>query len=729
MIAVACDTETYRIGSDPAAKAAEGIGVLAVAPAVVCLQTYCEADADAHIHVGHDICRRMLELLRDENVLTVWINGAFDLAVLASNYGEEMLHAIFDALYAGRVTCASVREKLVQLATTGDLDYYQLPDGSYSKMSFSMAGMAKRRLGIDLSESKKLDEDAWRGNYHKLDHTPVDQWPESAQRYARDDALYTYRIYEKQEAVAKTVPAVENQLKLGPLRTLLDFCLMLVTCHGLAVDRDLARQKLKEALEELEEVSAPLILAGVVIPAEPERPYKNGAIDKATGLPKMAKAQPESLSMKAVQARVEATAQKLGEDVPLTAKGRVATNNKTLKAYATFDPILTAVVERRHIQKLTSTYLPMLCTSPTVHPKFNCLVASGRMSSYGSDLFPSTNIQNVDPRARPCYVARPGKVLCSLDYPGIELVSIGYFTKKWFGHSVHYDLIQDGCDLHATFGTKLYNEFERPSVAVNYTMFKAWEHGSDQEKQLYKWWRKLGKVFGLALPGGMGPKTMISYCMSWGINLIDIAGGVDEAIVMCKRIKQAWLDLYVEMHNYFEMVNYDQRFQDTENTIRVSTAPAPDEDDEDAASTSTFNSSSRYQYHTPLGMLRRGVVYNSICNGLIMQSPAAEGIMLATIDTMRSMYDSRLGSVLYGQRLCAVIHDELLPEFDYDADPEKATACAYAVAHIMKTQMHKIMPGMRLELEPCFMRRWSKDAETVKRDEIIIPWEDRHAVA
>ena len=123
------------------------------------------------------------------------------------------------------------------------------------------------------------------------------------------------------------------------------------------------------------------------------------------------------------------------------------------------------------------------------------------------------------------------------------------------------------------------------------------------------------------MPGGLGTETAVT--------LAKAVYGVETDVQTMERLKEVWFATYPEMRRYFQYVN-----EQCEDPTRPET----------------------YMYTTPGGMVRRGASYCACCNGMAMQSPAAEGAKLAVFNVVK---ESRIGA-LNGAVPWAFIHDELL---------------------------------------------------------------------
>lgn len=692
---VGFDTETYLIGPDQ------------YPPKVVCLTTVLDGDPN-----GEDLvtpyCEEYTEttttLLREcEGVAC---NLSFDLTVLMKQ-DPALLPDIFDALEAGRLHDVIIREKLLNLATHGKLADIPLPSGATKRMDYSLAELALKYLGVDLRQDK--GSDSWRMSYQSLDGVHPANWPEKAISYAVDDSRYALEIFKIQAARAKDLPT--DPFKVEAFRTRVDFILTLLSIEGVCIDPE--EKKEVEALLEKElrpEKLNLLIESGILRPAEPEKPYKNKAkaheesCDKKKGCDcplKMKAAKKESVNRKRYQEFVEELALKHEIEFKYTDKGNKSLDADFLTEYAHLSPVLLQMEHRQKLQKIVTTELPRMewggVVAKKIHPNYDVLKETGRTSSFGGSLYPSGNIQNVDPRVRQCYVARdlpknglvPEWAILSIDYSQMELGTLAQCCLNLFGYSVLAELINNGVDVHAYLGAQLAKALdpEFQNLVRNlaqpldvYEEFRALKDSdSEDERAFYKHWRKFAKPTGLGYPGGLGARTFITYARG----TYDVQVDLETA----KALKDIWLETYPEMVDYFRHINRD--LKDPWNQ-------------------------DRYAYETTFGMLRRGATYCAAANGLGLQAFAAEGALLGLYEVGRASHDVRLGSVLFDNfKPWGFVHDEILG----DVRLALAHECYEAAADLMIKSMRKVTPDVACRVEPALMLKWNKFADPVYDEE------------
>lgn len=618
---------------------------------------------------------------------------AYDLGVLAKSY-PEIDSAIWDLYDQNRVTDTRLREKLLHLSTHGQLDEIEAPDGTTRKIGYQLADLVKTYLGLDITASKK-DDDSWRLNYSMLDGTPIKDWPDEAIEYAKDDAIYTLDVWKAQEKAKEEGASTTTEF----FRAMADYALFREGCEGFEID-EVARDKIAAELcvQLSPERMQPLYDAGVVRPAEPPRPHKRSK-DPA----KVTKGKPESVDMAVLRSLIEKVCSEHNLPVIKTETGQTSTAEIVLVELKGLNATLDLYASRQEVQKLITTEIPRL-SAGLVRPCYDSLKETGRTSSYASKLYPSVNIQNVDPRVRHCYRARKGWLLASVDYSALELVSAGQKLLWLFGKSRLADLINEGQDPHAFLGALLAAHMDEAFADL------AEEAGIEDEQQLYKFfmackkseakeaqeffarYRTFAKPTGLGFPGGLGAATFVDYAKAtYGVDLVKQTGSRTAAEDLAKRFKEVWFEAYPEFRLYFDWVN----------------------------SCIDPNNPEKYSYVSPLGMVRSGASYCAAANGAALQTPSAEGALIAVWETVRRCYDKSLNSLLLGCRPLAFIHDQQIVEVP---DDSKAHDRTMEISQIMIDSMKLILPDMQVRTEALLMREWHKEAKPVFKDGKLVPW-------
>lgn len=648
-------------------------------------------------------------------------NIAFDMAVLLQ-HRPALAPLIWDAYAQDKVTCLSLRDKLLHLATTGDLKFMTLPNGAQLSLEWSQLAMEKRHLGIDRSEEKD-SPDAWRTNYIALKGVKAADYPQEARDYPIADAAYGLAIHLKQDEIEKEngLSALKSQF----LQARAALALYLGSCWGMRVNKD----EVLATLETLQKQFAPharvkneqgvevlaygnLLNTGILRPGEPALPYvkqvaKAAAIlgfEPADWEPHRARLEAEGIKFKApkkpsidetlTRGYVASLCERLQIPPRMTDGGDVSIGDEMLQDLKGLDDAVDELLDRKEIEKLVTTELPRM-THERVHPKYDPLKVTGRTGARGNTKkdknppYPSTNIQNPDKRIRHLFQADEDHVICSVDYNFIELVSTAQQCLELFGQSVLADKINAGMDPHAYLAAAIYKMtapgWDTGDADGNYEKFLLLKKA---EPDAYKHFRNLAKPTGLGFPGGLGAVRFVGYAKAtFGVDLIKIAGGAEAALALAKQLKESWKRTFPEMEAYFTYITSQCR------------DPEWSDGEED-----------RYAYSTPNGMIRRNCVFTEAANGLALQSRTAEGAKIALFMLAQECYDARLAGEVFGCRNPAFIHDEVLVSIPHD---DRMHERAFRVADLMIAGMRKVMTLVKVGAEPAVMLRWDKRAEKV----------------
>lgn len=737
---MAFDTETYLIGPG------------AIAPKVVCGSFATDGQEPVLVAAVDGLKDALAEVLKAAaggGLGIVIHNASFDAAATSATW-PELLPLWFAAYDAGRVYCTKVREKLLNLSTHGKLDDLVLPGGNTKPISYQLASLVFEYFGEDRSAEK--GDESWRLNYHLLDGKPAKDYPPAAAQYAKQDAVDHLRVFRAQEerlrrAAEKGYDAAS--MATQELQAFTDFGLLLMTARGLLVDPERKRQVEEMLTRELAPDKVALLIKHKILrPAEPARPYANGA-KNPDGSPKIKAEVPESVDTKALKERVELVCKTFGEDVKLTPTGAISTDKDVLGRISHRDPVLAQFEHRQSLQKLVTTELPRISGS-VVHCPFDVLKETGRTSSYEiktgkgvnrKPLYPSMNGQNVDPRIRPVFVPRPGFLLFSIDYHAIDLVAFAQVCYWLFGTSVLRDGFNADIDPHAYLGAQLAYALDGPYRAAadrvgaskpidNFKFFdklkkakwqftdaglsgharahlppgdlaeafkgdfpqppeKGWKGGT-----FFSHYRTFAKPTGLGYPGGLGPDTFVDFART--------PYGVIVTRQQAVELREVWRYTYPEAPRYLQYIN-----------------------DQCLDPTSQGEDEPRYRYTSPLGMVRSRATYCAAANGFGLQTPEAEGMKLAVCRLQRACYDPTIGSPLYGFMFPQImIHDEIVGEVAYEPGSEReTTALLNEAGRIMRDAMQQVLPDVKVKTKPCVMRRWYKEAEQVLDAQgNIVPW-------
>ena len=677
----AFDTETHKIRP----------GILA--PKLVCVSWMVEGDTDYTLQLADEGLDTLEEVLHTESVHIVGHNAAFDFGV-ACAMRPRLIEPVFQAYANARVSDTRIREKLIRLALGEMTSDFAQAAGAKRQAKFDLATIFMHRFNMDLSEDKN-NPLAWRLRYSELDGVPLDQWPEAAKKYAGEDAMRHLLLFCAQREDARGIFGEDlggycvNEFE----KACTAWALHLQGIWGVRTDKNTVSE-LNARLEA--EISATKSVATDM------RIYraKDGSRDNKVLSEIIIKAyEGAGLKTPTTAGRVD---KKTGRRVP-----SVATDKETLiNAPAEHQPHVTVEGETKPILKALadisaaahnhSTYISVLFNGASfpLNPGWNELLESGRTSCY------NPNVQNLPRNGgyRECFVPRLGWTFINCDYSTIELRALAQVCLDLFGHSKMAEALREGKDLHVDMAADL--------LGITYEEATAWQRGEHgpEKKKILKDYRQMSKALNFGFPGGLGPDTAIEYSWTtWGVKYDPDPGVAREKVVAYKK---AWLKKWPEVEEFFAYVSAQ-----TARGGGIFTLTQPRS-----------------------GRLRGGAGYCDGCNSHF-QGLAADGATAALFliqmesYTGYSMFWTReergdVMSPLYGSRQTMFVHDEFIGE----AREEVAAEAAERLAEVARLGMQLYIDGVPVEVEPVLMRRWLKNAETV-RDEAgrLVPWEEKVA--
>lgn len=758
---IAFDTETRPIGPGQ------------VAPRIVCgsfAQHAPGGDVDTALLCHADGLRDAIEdlllaaIAGEVRLLTH--NGGFDYACVCATW-PDLIPLVFEALASGNCTDTLWREKLLNLSTTGRLDHVVLPDGSRMEIRYGLADLELAYLGRDRSDQKE-DPESWRSHFDTFDGwtgAEMQEHAPEAYAYASADAEGTLRVHGGQEdrkAANRIASTVTEEFQLYS-----SFCLYLETAWGMATNPAAVAEMRVQVERVLNRNKDLLVASGVLRPGNGAVPHKRQmpqaleclrdmGIEAVTETeffedfdwaPHQARLQELGIKFKAPieESICEAELQRVAAAaylrigaIPSMTDGRVGKDgvkvpqiqlgDEQTEFLAAHDPVIAQYHVRKSLRKLSTNQLPILESAPVVHFKYDALKETTRTSSSGNRkgkpaLYPAANGQQVpkaieggdlvvDPRSG--YRPRDGTVFFDVDLHCLELACVGQITHDIFGHSVHLDRYNAGYDLHSYLACQILarstlapgpeqdiqQALEGLSPDGQYALFLQFKKCGDAGlEKAFKTYRDLAKPIGLGFPGGIGPVKMVT--------LARVAYGVQLTEDRARELREMWRDTYPEMPLYFDWIS-SQRDYHNDGPVDLETGKAE----------------ALYWYITPMGAVRRGCTYCSQANGKAMQSPGAEVAKAGNNAVVRACYDPSKGSVLYGARPIAFVHDQVIGETTLDAGAWHDQAME--VSRLMIEAARVALPKVRMRTEPLLTRVWSKSAEPVfGEDGRLVPWEPK----
>lgn len=649
---IAGDTETKRIAPGR------------VIPPMVCA-SFCEPQQEPTLHHVRDGAAELfLKYLADPAYLVVGHNMPYDLAVAvdAAQDKEAALWTVANALESGRVRDCLIRQKIFHIRK-GDLQ-------NLRKGILGLHDLSK----LFLREEMAKGEDTWRLRYGELIDVPLNDWPYDAVKYAKLDAKQTIRVFlaqqelfEKMRYVGKepySCPDEVFQLKAA-------FVLQLLSAWGIRTNPLKVERLEHQLLCELEAYTRVLKQAHII----------RGNDTQDMGM---------------LRKYIEEAFEKAGKQIPATKGGDVSTSKATIELVKDIDttkvkvvqhddngepfekevPLLTAVHERKHVEKILKTFLApaKLGTVQPLTASFNVLLASTRTSCSGGKLDGKpngTNLQNVPKKAgvRECFEPRKGFVYCDADYTTLEMRTFAQILYELKQPDILRQALIADKDPHVMVGCQL--------LGISYDEFVARRKAGDRQVEEI---RDLSKPGNFGYMGGQGAKRFKEYVKQFGIDI---------SLEMSTKIKNSWAATW-RPQGYFQWIN---------SLIN-----------EDTGFGNVVLSS---------GVIRGMCRYTVACN-TPFQSRAAYGAKEAMWQLFKEMYLIR-SSDLYGSRMVNFVHDEFLNE----VPEEHAHPAAMRIKQIMEESMMVWTPNVPQKVSPVLMRWWDKKAKPIVDDEgNLIPYGD-----
>ena len=652
------------------------------APPVVCGQistlrpeVFGGSPSPGQVLAAGDYRARLTAALSDGSTVIVGHNVAFDMLAAGATW-PDLLPAIFEAYASDRITCTMIREKLGRIAL-GTADAIDKSEGGYSLLGC----LERHEIPHHYRTEGGHKSEAWRTGYHRLIGIPISDWPADAIRYAREDAEAPLRLWAKQAEAFGRRGWLADEYR----QSRASFMLSLVSARGFKVDpRSLAAFEGELARER---------------PALVDR-MRAGGVLRSNG----------TKDTKVAKARMVRACEALAFPVPLTDTGKdkvkegmshaeaVEAGYVSMTAEATElasagDVQIDPVTGERHSvlgdwSKFVSlTTLTGRCArlrrslGQSIQSRYDVLKATGRTSVRGATLKPGQEalawgdqVQNPNraPGVREAYVPRPGYLLASVDFGAAELHTFAQVCTDLGLRSRLAEVLRSGKDAHLAFGAAIRGwTYDWSKEHKNHPEFKA----------LIKAARQGAKAANFGFPGGLGVEKFRLYAAAtYGVILT-----VQEAT----ELRDQWFAFYPEAREYFAIIT---RIVDAGIPLR----------------------------HPRSDRFRGRVRFTSGCNSLF-QGLAGDMAKHAGFQIARAMYVDR-GSVLFGSRNVAFVHDEFLAEVPED----RASECAEEIARIMGEAGDVWTPVAPCRAEPALSRRWRKSAEPVRgSDGRLIAYEDR----
>jgi hypothetical protein len=474
-----------------------------LAPPLACVTWQCEQDVP-HIESARDGLALVRAWLEWGHTL-VGHNVAYDLAVLCAA-DPSLIPLVFRAYEEDRVTDTMLRQKLLDIAAGCYRGRFGT-GGKWVKYDYSLEALTRRATG------RVLDKDTWRLRYGELIDVPLEEWPEGARTYPKEDARSTWDVYQAQEIHAEYLKDQFRQARAA-------WWLHLTSAWGLRTTPEGVRQLELATRVELEEIEAQLISAGLV---------------RADGSRDTKKAKARMLEVcgwrETSPGIFEPDANAIdGRPLRLTDTGNVSLDADACEACE--DDLLKDYAKAANLKGVLAKDLKALFAGVAypIHTRFD-LAETGRTTSS------KPNVQNWRklPGIRECFVPRPGYVFAQSDYEGLELRTFAQACIDLLGHSELARALNAGLDPHLALAATI--------LGISYDEAKARKAAGDPE---IKNARDLAKVANFGFPGGLGAKTFVVYAkQGFGVTITE-----EDA----KALKELWFRTWPEAREYMAYV-------------------------------------------------------------------------------------------------------------------------------------------------------------------------------
>ena len=590
------------------------------APPVVCVQTWADGPGfELRLAKEKSTKAAVVRYLAQDEIHAH--NACFDMACISHTW-PDLMPAVFKAYREDRITCTQIRAQMIDIAL-----------GLGLGRGYDLASCCQR-AGVDVQVDKT---DPWRLRYGTLADTPVLEWPEGAVSYAKGDVLALRALYDTQEEHAPVLRDQYRQARAG-------FMLYLMTCWGFRTDGEYVQKLREQTLEGFDQDNALLQEHGLV------------RLDGTRDTKRAQRAMEDAMTL--LGERPQLTA---GGAVSLAEEACLASGDEVLLAYQRFGSRQTILARVERLAK--GAELPL-------QPSYRVLVETGRTScreppkdakgppmaySIQAQNFPRASVGEYDQRG--CVVPRPGYVLCSVDYDGIELRSWAQVCLWAVGFSKMAEALNAGVDPHLKLGARINGQTLAQALVLT---------GKERADT-----RQGAKIANFGLMGLMSARRFRQQArVKYGLLLSE-----DEAESICR----AWKEEWPESEEYFQW-------------IRRLLGPG-------------FDARGTIQ-HFRSSFVRGGVKLTEACNSFF-QGLAASAWKEAGFHLAQEMYTDRT-SPLFGSRALLPLHDEYILEVPID----QAHEAGLRQAEVMRSVAQEWMPDVKITCSPALMSRWTKGAET-----------------
>jgi DNA polymerase I-like protein with 3'-5' exonuclease and polymerase domains len=405
----------------------------------------------------------------------IFHNAAFDLDVLSKQL-DRLSYTLLDEC---RARDTSILYRLWHLGHVGFVPH-----------KYSLAMLTEKYLNETLDKNEDI-----RGTFEQFKGKPISEIPDAWLDYGARDVLATFDLYLVLMGMVDRIDDHDTLLS-HDIQIKGDLALNHIRKNGIGIDLKTKDEILSELDAQLEGAADVLATWGWV------------------------------RGLKGLQQRYEQALEYAGikDLLPRTANGDVSSKSDDLKEFAG-NPFVDAYMEYHEVEKTRSFIVNL--NSDIVHPRYNCLLNTGRTSCS------SPNVQQLPRKGDVRRVFIPTQKDCVfgiVDYSSIELSGLAQVCYSMFGESKMRELINDGKCLHYHTASAVY---EKP------------------EAEITKDERQFAKIPNFGFGANMSPSTFTDYCRGYGVEITEQRAA---------EVKDKWVSTYPEMRKFFSTGNNEHNF-------------------------------------------------------------------------------------------------------------------------------------------------------------------------
>lgn len=531
---IAIDTETELIADRASIYSRSGDRIYTTPYTTPRLVLVSVADGvGSSLYTPADFAVKAVEWRTDPDLHLVFHNAVFDLDVLAAA-GVDL----YDLVEEGRVHDTMIMDWLVRLAQ-GEFDTpHRNPDtGVWLCPETRMRRLDE--LALEYARMTLNKDETIRLGFGQYLGRPLEDIPADFQKYAREDAIATYRAWDVLQGKLLVERAARGWGDLGePLQVRAAVATYSLDKRGVAIDQATAERLRDAFLAQIRPLEFALVEAGLgrwkptkVIHQEglPGWRERTGWAMGADGLlhhyqgnrqlnrtihrvcrPQFAVLQ-HPLQTALSQLEVDDPTQ-----TPKRADGTLSIDADYWAPYIEEGTPLGTWRHYARLRKVLDTYLSVYHLTSEVYPRWRFLGArSGRMAAS------RPNIQNVSKRRagiRSLFVPHAGFVFTKADYSAQEMFTLCESMARLGIRGPLYDVLSSGRDVH------------RMGAALCL---------GKPEGEITKLERQGQKVLNFGVPGGLGARKLARYAAdTYGVRWT-----VDEAAAARDRFLRAFPDI------------------------------------------------------------------------------------------------------------------------------------------------------------------------------------------